>query len=212
MIAFVDWFNRSEPSWERIAVAAYRFLAIHPYEDGNGRLSRAIADMALSQQQGHSTRLFSFSATVLKHREHYYRQLDQASRGNGDLTELIGWHLSALAEAVSESLESVERVLAKSHFWNAARMFPLNERQKKVLNRMLDPVEVWQGFLNRRKYKAIAKCSEVSASRDLSDLAGYGLIVQNEAGGRSTSYSLNEALLRSVQVDANEAEDRGIGI
>ncbi|MBA3708684.1 MAG: Fic family protein, partial [Planctomycetes bacterium] len=189
MRRFLDWFNGTadlDPVL-KAAVAHFWFVTIHPFDDGNGRIARAIADMALARGDGTAERFYSMSARIEAERKDYYLQLESAQRGSTDITSWIAWFLSCLERAIAASDGLLAGVLRKAHLWQALNTKPVNERQRLVINRMLGD---WQGFLTTSKYSKLAKCSADTAQRDIKELLERGALVQNEAGGRSTSYQL----------------------
>jgi Fic family protein len=189
MARFLDWFNGPadlDPVL-KAAVAHLWFVTIHPFEDGNGRIARAIADMALARSDGSPERFYSMSARIEVERADYYRQLESAQRGSTDITAWIAWFLGCLDRALNASAGLQAAILRKARFWQRLQAEPVNERQRTVLNRMLGD---WQGFMTSSKYATLAKCSADTALRDIADLVQRGALVQNPAGGRSTSYRL----------------------
>lgn len=191
MQRFIDWFNNAndfDPVL-KAAVAHFWFVTIHPFEDGNGRIARAIADMALARSDGTPDRFYSMSARIEAERKEYYLQLESAQRGSTDITAWIAWFLGCLERAIDGADGMLAAVLRKARLWQSLNVKPVNERQRWVLNRMLGD---WQGFLTSAKYATLAKCSSDTAQRDIKDLVDRGALVQNEAGGRSTSYRLPE--------------------
>ena len=162
-------------------------MTIHPFEDGNGRIARAIADLALARSEGSSQRFYSLSAQIRTERSAYYDQLEQTQKGETDITVWVLWFLACLDRAIRGADSVLAAVVAKGQFWERAALMPLNERQIKVLNRLLDGFE---GKMTTSKWATIAKCSQDSASRDIAALIELGLMRKGEAGGRSTSYKL----------------------
>ena len=189
MEAFLAWFNApiSSDPVIKAALAHLWFVTIHPFEDGNGRIARAIADLALARSEGSSQRFYSMSAQIRTERSAYYDQLEQTQKGETDVTEWVLWFLACLDRAIRGADSVLAAVVAKAQFWERAAPMPLNERQIKVLNRLLDGFE---GKMTTSKWATIAKCSQDSASRDIAALIELGLMRKGEAGGRSTSYKL----------------------
>ena len=189
MEAFLAWFNApiSSDPVIKAALAHLWFVTIHPFEDGNGRIARAIADLALARSEGSSERFYSMSAQIRTERSAYYDQLEQTQKGETDVTEWVLWFLACLDRAIRGADCVLAAVVAKAQFWERAAPMPLNERQIKVLNRLLDGFE---GKMTTSKWATIAKCSQDSASRDIAALIELGLMRKGEAGGRSTSYEL----------------------
>ncbi|MBA3846821.1 MAG: Fic family protein [Planctomycetes bacterium] len=189
MRRFLDWFNGTaelDPVL-KAAVAHFWFVTIHPFDDGNGRIARAIADMALARGDGTPERYYSMSARIEAERKEYYRQLESAQRGSVDITAWIAWFLGCLDRALDAAAAMLAKVLRKARLWQSAAAEPVNERQRLVVNRMLDD---WQGHLTSSKYATLARCSTDTALRDIRELVERGILVPNQAGGRSTSYRL----------------------
>ena len=189
MERFLGWFNG--PSGVdpvlKAGVAHFRFVTIHPFDDGNGRIARAIADMALSRADGTKERFYSMSAAIEAERKEYYRRLESAQLGPLDITDWLAWFLGCLGRSIESAGNTLGSVLAKAEFWQRIAPHPVHERQRKVLNRMLDGFE---GRLTTSKYARIAKCSADTALRDIQDLLEWGVLAKNPGGGRSTSYML----------------------
>ena len=189
MARFLAWIN-SESNIDPVLKAALAhlwFVTLHPFDDGNGRIARAIADMMLARSEGSPWRFYSMSAQIQKERRGYYAVLEKTQKGELDITPWIEWFLNCLGRAIEEALSALSTVLNKGHFWDRIRELPLNERQHKVLNRLLDDFD---GKLTSSKWAKIAKCSQDTAYRDILDLIARGILTKNEEGGRSTSYSL----------------------
>ncbi len=200
MSSFLHWLNgslnRSASSnldgLIRAGLAHYRFVAIHPFDDGNGRIARAITDMALAQDENNATRCYTLSNRIMEDRDAYYTVLEQCSNGTGDVTPWLEWFFQSFAEAVTSSQELINRVLVKAGFWQEFAGTTLNARQTKVINTLLDTGKGnFQGYLAARKYRSLAKTSKASASRDLEDLINKGILKQLQGGGRNTRYDLN---------------------
>lgn len=164
------------------------FVTIHPLDDGNGRIARAIGDMALARADQGKQRFYSLSAQIQKERKDYYALLEKTQKGNLDATEWLAWFLACLLRALQEADQTLSRVLVKANFWRQWAGTPLHARQIKVLNRMLDGFD---GKLTNKKWAAIGKCSSDTALRDMNDLVTRGVLRKTEATGRSTSYALN---------------------
>lgn len=189
MSAFVDWFNdyaRLDPVL-KAAIAHLWFVTIHPFADGNGRIARAIADMMLARSEGSPQRFYSMSAQIRVERRDYYAMLERTQKGALDVTAWLQWFLGCLDRAFDGAETILASVLRKARFWEAMSGQPLNERQSKVVNRMLDGFE---GKLTSSKWSALTRTSPDTALRDINDLLARGVLVKDEAGGRSTSYSL----------------------
>jgi Fic family protein len=201
---YLEWWEKGWPGKKvdpilRAGVAHYWFLAIHPFEDGNGRIARALTDMALAQVDGARKRCYSLSAQIVKDRESYYQVLDRTSKGDGDLTVWLAWFLGCLEQAVLDSQVTVEKVLGIARFWQNVAGLDLNKRQKKGLQKLLEAGPGgFEGGLKPHKFKNMTGASRATVNRDISDLVAKGVLVPGEAGGRSTSYDLNWELTRTV--------------
>lgn len=191
MERFLRAFEAPEPTDPvlRAGIAHFWFVTIHPFEDGNGRIGRAIADMALARADGTSDRFYSLSTQLEAERKAYYDELETAQRGGVDITGWLVWFLGCLGRAIDGADGTLAAVLRKARLWRKLQGRPVNERQRVVINRLLDGFE---GFLTTSKYAKLAKCSADSALRDVRELLEQGILVQNEGGGRSTSYRLAE--------------------
>jgi Fic family protein len=195
MSAFLRWFNDGTgPSVAdevlKAGLAHLWFVTIHPFDDGNGRIARTIADLALARSEHSSQRFYSMSAQIRRERNDYYEILERTQKGTMDVTDWIEWFLGCLGRAIEGAEITLATVLRKARFWQALRDVPLNERQRVMLNRLLDGFE---GTLTTSKWATIAKCSSDTALRDILNLVGRGILVRNPGAGRSTSYSLPEA-------------------
>jgi Fic family protein len=189
MMAFLDWFNGErgiDPVLEA-GVAHFWFVTIHPFDDGNGRIARAIADMQLARSEQSPQRFYSMSAQIRQERKAYYDVLERTQKGDLDITGWLAWFLACLSRAFDSAEEILTGVLGKARFWEKHAGVPLNDRQRDLLNRLLDGFE---GKLTSSKWAKIAKCSPDTALRDITDLLERGILVRGEGGGRSTSYSL----------------------
>jgi Fic family protein len=189
MSQFLEWFESPkdlDPVLEA-GVAHLWFVTIHPFDDGNGRIARAIADMALSQADGTRDRFYSMSSAIEAQRKEYYQQLEAAQRGSLDITAWLAWFFGCLDRTIDDAETSLASVLHKARLWQRINPQPVNERQRKVINRMLDD---FQGHLTTSKYAKLAKCSNDTALRDIRELLERSIIVKNPGGGRSTSYRL----------------------
>lgn len=195
---FIDWFNQSREDNTldpllRAGITHLWFLTLHPFDDGNGRLARTLTDLALTQADQQSIRLYAISSTILQKRAEYYRLLEQTQKGDREITSWLNWFLSVLIESIEQSLVQIERTLAKSRFWLRHREQQLSPEQKKVLNRLLDGGE--NGFelgISASQYQKVAKVSKATATRHLTDLLDKGLIKKTDQGGRSTRYLIAE--------------------
>jgi Fic family protein len=189
MEKFFEWMNSPtalDPVL-RAAVAHLWFVTIHPFDDGNGRIARAIADLALARADGRRERFYSMSAQIEAERAEYYRQLERAQRGGVDITAWIVWFLGCLDRSFARVDGAMDRVLRDARIWELVNPRGANERQRLVLARMLGD---WEGWLTTSKYAALAKCSSDTALRDVKELVEWGVLLQNDAGGRSVSYRL----------------------
>ncbi len=189
MGAFLKWFDSDvvvDPVL-KAGIAHLWFVTIHPFEDGNGRIARAIADMALARSEQSPQRFYSMSAQIQLERKAYYDALEAAQKGDLDITAWLEWFLACLDRAFGRADGVLSNVLAKSRFWQAHAGETLNERQCDMINRLL---EGFEGKLTSSKWAKIEKCSQDSASRDIDDLVKRGVLTKDPAGGRSTSYSL----------------------
>lgn len=190
MARFLDWFNAPPADLDpvlRAGIAHFWFVTIHPFEDGNGRLARAIADNALARADATPLRFYSMSSRIEAERADYYRALESQQRGDLDLTPWLDWFLGCLRRALDAAEEALAGVLHKTRVWELANRGPVNERQRVVLNRLLDGFE---GHLTSGKYAKLAKCSPDTAQRDIAALVERGVLVRNAGGGRSTSYRI----------------------
>ncbi len=170
-------------------IAHLWFVTIHPFEDGNGRMARAIADLALARADGTKERFYSLSSQLEVERKNYYLELEAAQRGDLDITRWLTWFLGCLGRAIDGADETMAAVLYKARLWARIQIRPVNERQRAVINRLLGGFE---GALTTSKYAKLAKCSTDTALRDIQELAARGILAQNAGGGRSTSYRLAE--------------------
>lgn len=188
MARFLDWFETATPDpVVKAGIAHLWFVTIHPFDDGNGRIARAIADLALARAEGTAQRFYSMSAQIRIERKAYYDMLESTQKGDLDITPWLSWFIGCLDRAFDGAETILASVMRKARFWEAAAGQPLNERQRKVINRLLDGFE---GKLTNAKWAAITKASSDTALRDINDLVQRGILVKDPAGGRSTSYSL----------------------
>ena len=187
--SYLQWFN-AVPVGDALIKAGLAHLwlvTLHPFDDGNGRISRAVGDMALARAEGTSQRFYSFSAQIQRERKDYYDQLEATQKGPLDVTPWLNWFLGCLLRAVQGADATLAGVLDKAKFWQRWAGTPMNERQTKVLNRVLDGFE---GKLTNAKWAALGKCSADTALRDINDLLARGVLRRLEGGGRSTGYEL----------------------
>lgn len=192
MKLFLDWFgadSRVDPVL-KAGIAHFRFMTIHPFEDGNGRIGRAIADMALARAEGTSERFYSMSAQIEAERKQYYLSLERSQRGGIDITAWLEWFFGCLGRAVDGAEGGLAGILRKAKIWERINQAPVNERQRKVINRLLDGFE---GKLSTSKYAKLAKCSTDTVLRDIKNLLERGVLLQDKGRGRNTSYNLSES-------------------
>lgn len=193
MDRFLRWFAASDTSADPVlkaAVAHIWFVTIHPFDDGNGRIARAVADMALARAEGTGRRFYSLSARLRVERNAYYETLEAMQKGDLEITARLEWFLHILDAAITDAETMLDTVLRKARFWRALEDRPVNARQHILISRLLDGFE---GKLNTSKWAQIAKCSQDTALRDIEDLIARRILVRGPAGGRSTSYLLVEA-------------------
>ena len=192
MERFFEWFNSrttTDPVL-KAGLAHFWFVTIHPFEDGNGRIARAIADMALARADGTKDRFYSMSSQIAAERKRYYQELGVSQRGELNITRCwLGWFVDCLGRAIDASEQVLAAVLRKAELWQRINPRPINERQRLVINRLLDN---YTGYLTTSKYAKLAKCSADTALRDIRELLDRGILLQNPSGGRSTSYRLAE--------------------
>jgi Fic family protein len=189
MAAFLDWFNTPDGADGvlRAALAHLWFVTIHPFDDGNGRIACAITDMALARSEASPRRFYSLSAQIRIERAAYHGILESTQTDDLDITAWILWFLGCLDRAIDGAEIALASVLAKARFWAGHADAALRDRQRLIVNRLLDGSE---GKLTSSKYARLAKCSQDTASRDIDELIARGILAKNQAGGRSTSYSL----------------------
>ena len=192
---FIDWAQSAsnEPPLIKAALAHLWFVTLHPFDDGNGRIARAIGDLFLARADGSPQRVYSLSAQIQRERKAYYDILERTQKRSLDVTEWLAWFLGTLHRAVDHSHHTLDTVMARTRLWQrwtAPGSMPLNERQVKLLHRLLDGFE---GKLTSSKWAAIAKCSPDTALRDITELLARGVLRKSDAGGRSTSYELNDS-------------------
>ena len=190
--AFLDWFeaaNGIDPVL-KAGIAHFWFVTLHPFEDGNGRISRAIADLALARAEGTMDRFYSMSTQIEAEKKRYYQNLEHSQKGGVDITSWLEWFLGCLGRAVAGAEAGLAGVLRKAKIWERINhQSPVNERQRKVINQLLDGFE---GKLSTSKYARLAKCSGDTALRDIKILLDQGILIQDQGGGRNTSYRLAE--------------------
>ncbi len=186
---FLDWFNASDDmdGVLKAALAHLWFVTIHPFDDGNGRIARAIADMALARSEQSPQRFYSMSSQIRKERTDYDRILEATRQGSMDVSVWMYWFLECLKRAMDGAETTLDAVLDKALFWERVEEFPLHERQRAMLARLLGG---FQGKLTTSKWASMAKCSQDTALRDITELMEWGVLLRNPGGGRSVSYSL----------------------
>ncbi|WP_416364931.1 Fic family protein [Pseudomonas sp. NFX183] len=194
---FLEWFetSRNQPELDplvRAGIAHFWFVTLHPFDDGNGRLTRAITDLALAQGEHQAIRFYAMSASILEDRAGYYNALESSQKATLDITAWLEWFLKTLLLSLERAMARIDRVLAKTRFWQQHRDLSLSAEQIKVLNRLLDGGE--KGFehgINAAQYQAVAKVSKATATRHLTDLLEKNCLVRLPGGGRSTRYQIN---------------------
>jgi Fic family protein len=189
MSAFLEWFNGGDGTdlLLRACIAHLWFVTIHPFEDGNGRIARAIADMMLARSENSPQRFYSMSAQMRQERDAYYGGLEQTQKGTLDITERLDWFLGCLERSLDEAERTLASVFRKARFWGSHGGASFNGRQSLMLNKLLDGIE---GKLTSSKWAKMTKCSQDTALRDIVDLVDRGILAKDPAGGRSTSYTL----------------------
>lgn len=189
MALFLEWIDNTIPIDPvlKAAIAHLWFVTIHPFDDGNGRIARAIGDLMLARSENSSRRFYSLSAQIQKERKSYYAILEQTQKDRLDITPWLDWLINCLKRAIEHALATLDKVLNKKQFWESISEISLNERQRKIITLMLDD---FSGKLTTSKWAKMAKCSQDTAHRDILDLIQKGILQKNEEGGRSTSYSL----------------------
>jgi len=189
MDKFLDWFNnetRLDPVL-KAAIAHFWFIIIHPFDDGNGRIGRAIADMLLARAEGSGERFYSMSSQILTERKRYYEVLQKVQHSSGDITEWLDWFLHCLKNAMLATENTTQKILRKAEFWKIHEHTPINERQRFVLNKLFDDFE---GKLQTSKWAKIVKTSTDTALRDIKDLVEKGILRQTDEKGRNANYEL----------------------
>ncbi len=189
MNRFLKWFGQKQNTDPvlKSGIAHLRFITIHPFDDGNGRMARAIADMQLTKADDHSKRFFSMSAQIRLERKKYYEVLEKTQKGGLDITEWLTWYLSCLRRALNATDVRLQAILQKTKFWDKHKDNGINERQRFMINKLFDGFD---GKLNTSKWAKITKCSPDTALRDIQDLTKKKILKKEEAGGRSTNYIL----------------------
>ena len=189
MDEFLNWFNNDTKldMVLKAAIAHFRFIIIHPFDDGNGRIARALSDLLLARSDNSSQRFYSLSSQILVERKIYYDILQKVQYSNGDITEWLIWFLNCLYRSLITTEETIQKVLHKAEFWDKHKNTILNGRQRLMLNKLFDGFE---GKLKSSKWAKITKCSSDTALRDIKDLIDKGILQHEESGGRSTNYKL----------------------
>lgn len=189
MDKFLNWFNDNTQTdlVLKAAIAHFWFIIIHPFDDGNGRIARAVSDLLLARAERNSERYYSMSGQILLERKQYYKVLQKVQHSSGDITEWLDWFLHCLKNALLETETTLGNILQKAEFWKIHENTPLNSRQRLLLNKLFDEFD---GKLKSSKWAKIAKCSPDTALRDIKDLIEKGILQQDQAGGRSTNYEL----------------------
>ncbi|MCB0847021.1 MAG: Fic family protein [Bacteroidetes bacterium] len=189
MDVFLNWFNQETKidAVLKAAIAHFWFIIIHPFDDGNGRIARALSDMLLARSENSSQRFYSLSSQILIEREVYYKILQEVQHSSGDITEWLDWFLNCLFRALISTEETMKRVLYKADFWDRHKETVLNSRQRLMLNKLLDGFE---GKLKTSKWAKMTKSSPDTALRDIKDLIEKGILKKEDSGGRSTNYEL----------------------
>ncbi|NQT22815.1 MAG: Fic family protein [Candidatus Omnitrophica bacterium] len=191
---FIDWWENKSKKTDgliRAGVAHFYFVSIHPFEDGNGRIARALTDMALAQDESLSKRYYSLSSRIMKERESYYNILEKTQKGTLDITEWLEWFLLCYLRALEDSETAISKVLKKAEFWRVHAQTELNKNQRKVINKLLEVgPEGFEGGLTTRKYVSMTKTSRATAYRDIVDMVNKDILVRNKGKGRSVSYRL----------------------
>jgi len=189
MRAFLRWFNADQgvDLVLKAGIAHLWFVTIHPFDDGNGRIARAVTDLLLARSENSSQRFYSMSSQIRNERTDYYKLLEQTQKGNLDITNWLAWFLACLERAFQGAEGELFAVLSKAKFWERFRDVSFNDRQRMMVNKLIDRFE---GKLTTSKWAKIAKCSADTALRDIDGLIALGVLERDAAGGRSTSYSL----------------------
>lgn len=195
MSQFLNWWKTSQGNIDgllRAGLAHFYFVTIHPFEDGNGRIARALTDMAIAQDEKIPVRFYSLSSQIMKERKEYYNALKKCQKGNMNITTWLAWFLASYTRSLQNSSSLIAKVLAKASFWKYFSRTTLGQRQQKVINILLNAgKDEFEGGLTTSKYSSIAKVSKATAFREITDLLEKKVIVQNPSRGRSTCYDLN---------------------
>ncbi|TAL90234.1 MAG: Fic family protein [Candidimonas sp.] len=196
---FLTWTEGTTqgPALIRAGIGHLWFVTLHPFDDGNGRIARAIGDLLLARADNSPQRFYSLSAQIQRERKAYYNILERTQKGSLDVTEWLAWFLTTLHGAVQQAQQTLDQVLVKARFWQQVATVPMSDRKIKVLNRLLDGFE---GKLTTSKWAALAKCSSDTALRDITELLQHGVLQKTAAGGRSTSYEVSYRCSRQKTV------------
>ena len=191
MDLFLKWLNEETKTDVVLmsAIAHFWFIIIHPFDDGNGRIARAISDLLLARSDDTTQRFYSLSSQILLEKTVYYDTLQKAQHSNGNITEWLVWYLNCLSRALSETEKNLEKVLRKADFWDKHKETVLNARQRLMLNKLLDGFD---GKLKTSKWAKITKSSADTALRDIKDLMEKGILKQEDTGGRNTNYGITD--------------------
>ena len=191
---FISWWEKGSIRMEgflRTGIAHFRFITIHPFEDGNGRIARALTDMSLAQDEKLAPRFYSLSSRIMTEIEDYYDVLERSQKGDVDITPWLKWFLGCYQRAVEDSQILISNVMAKAEFWQRHGQTTLNDRQRKVINKLLDAGrDGFEGGLTTRKYVSMAKVSRATGFREISDMVKKGILLQNQGRGRNVSYGI----------------------
>lgn len=188
MREFIKWFEQTtDNKIIKSGIAHLWFVTVHPFEDGNGRIARAIADLLLARSDDTTERFYSMSSQICAERKTYYEILERTQKNSLNITKWLEWYLACLDRAIETAQTVQDSVINKAHFWDKVEKTPLNDRQRKVINKLLDGFE---GNLNSSKWARIAKCSQDTAHRDILELISLSILQKDSGGGRSTTYSL----------------------
>ncbi len=192
MTAFLDWWNQDQglDPVLKAALGHFWFVTLHPFDDGNGRIARAIADMGLARSEQSPQRFYSLSSQIGLERQAYYNVLETRQKGDLDVSDWLAWFMGCLERAIGGAQDTLSEILAKARFWADLEAEPINARQRMVLNRLL---EGFDGKLTSSKWARLTHASPDTALRDITDLVARGVLVKDTAGGRSTSYALRRA-------------------
>jgi Fic family protein len=191
MDKFLDWYNK-ENSLDPVlkaAIAHFWFIIIHPFDDGNGRIGRALTDLLLARAEGSAERFYSMSGQILAERKIYYEVLQKVQHSSGDITEWINWFLNCIKNAMRSTESTTQKIVRKAEFWKLHEHTPINERQRVILNKLFDNFE---GKLQTSKWAKIVKTSTDTALRDIKDLVEKGILKKTDGGGRNANYELVE--------------------